>query len=164
MERAGRVIYLGDLLIGAAALALLPRRRFSGDVERVRWALVFASFVPAFAFDSLFGSALPLLATGPADVFGAFKAWFDVQFAMGNIPFGLGATAVFVADARSNGPTLPPLGGYFGALVSVLALIGGVGYLLGLFVSPTLTGGSWASRRCCWARSGYRSREKAELD
>src|ERR1700730_5178621 len=44
MERAGRLIYLGDLLIAAAALALLSRRRLVGsDVERVGWALIFVS-------------------------------------------------------------------------------------------------------------------------
>src|SRR5207237_10148198 len=39
--------YVGDLLIAAAALALLPRRRLVGsDVERVGWSLIFVMFVP----------------------------------------------------------------------------------------------------------------------
>ncbi|HEV7666084.1 MAG TPA: hypothetical protein VGQ62_21305, partial [Chloroflexota bacterium] len=100
MERAGRFIYLGDLLIAAAALALLPPRRLgASDVERVGWSLVFVSFMPAIVFDSLFGSALPRLAVAPPEAFPAFKSWFDLQFAVGNIPFGIGAIGVFVADA-----------------------------------------------------------------
>ena len=84
MERAGRVIYVGDLLIAAAAVALLPRKRLvSSDVERVGWSLIFVSFVPAFVFDSLFGSALPRLAVGAPETFPAFKSWFDLQFAVG---------------------------------------------------------------------------------
>src|SRR5207244_3397303 len=102
-ERAGRVIFVADLLVAAAALALLPRRRLpASDVERVGWSLVFVSFTPAFVFDSLFGSALPKLASSAPDVFMAFKSWFDLQFAVGNIPFGIGAVAVFLADARSS--------------------------------------------------------------
>jgi hypothetical protein len=143
MERAGRVIYVGDLLIAAAALALLPRRLLPGsDIERVGWALIFVSFVPAFVFDSLFGSALPRLASGSAESFFAFKSWFDLQFATGNIPFGIGAIAVFLADARSTHPTLPSIVDYLAALVCALALLGGLGYVLGLFVNATLTGGS----------------------
>lgn len=84
---------------------------------------------------------MPKLAMGTPEVFAAFKSWFDVQFAAGNIPFGIGATAVFVADARSREPTLPPIVDYVGALASILALIGGLGYLLGLIVSGILTGG-----------------------
>ena len=145
MQRAGRVIFLGDLLIAASALALLPRRRQpASDIERVGWALIFVSFVPAFVFDSLFGSALPLLAAAPSDVFAAFKAWFDLQFAMGNIPFGVGATAVFVADARSAQSTLPAVIDYLGVLFCAMALIGGLGFVLGVFVNPTLTGGALA--------------------
>jgi hypothetical protein len=107
MERAGRVIYVGDLLIAAAALALLPRGRHAGsDIERVGWSLIFVGFVPAFVFDSLFGSALPRLATTAPESFTAFKSWFDLQFA-GNIPFGIGATAVYLADARSVDRSLP---------------------------------------------------------
>ncbi|TME33623.1 MAG: hypothetical protein E6I75_15055 [Chloroflexi bacterium] len=143
MERAGRVIYLGDLLIAAAALALLPRKRLvSSDVERVGWSLIFVSFVPAFVFDSLFGSALPRLAVGAPETFPAFKSWFDLQFAVGNIPFGIGAIAVFIADARSDQPTLLAVVDYLAALVCGLALLGGLAYVLGLFVSATLTGGT----------------------
>jgi hypothetical protein len=143
MERAGRVIYMGDLLIAAAALALLPRGRHAGsDIERVGWSLIFVGFVPAFVFDSLFGSALPRLATTAPESFTAFKSWFDLQFAAGNIPFGIGATAVFLADARSPDRSLPAVVDYLAALVCVLALVGGLGYVLGLFVNSTLTGGT----------------------
>jgi hypothetical protein len=142
MELAGKVIYLGDLLVASAALALLPRRRLvDSDVERVGWSLIFVSFVPAFVFDSLFGSALPRLATGAPEAFAAFKSWFDLQFAAGNIPFGIGAIAIFLADARSDAPTLPVVVDYLSVLVSALALIGGGAYIFGLFANPTLTGG-----------------------
>jgi hypothetical protein len=141
MERAGRVIYIGDLLIAAAALALLPRKRLAGsDIERVGWSLIFVSFVPAFVFDSLFASALPRLAPTAPETFTAFKYWFDLQFATGNIPFGIGAAAVFLADARSSERTLPAIVDYLAALVCGLALVGGLGYVLGLFVNATLNG------------------------
>jgi hypothetical protein len=143
MERAGRVIYIGDLLIAAAALALLPRRRHTtSDIERVGWSLIFVSFVPAIVFDSLFASALPRLAPSAPDAFIAFKAWFDLQFAAGNIPFGIGAIAVFLADARATEPTLPGIVDYLAAIVCALALIGGLGFVIGLFANPTLTGGT----------------------
>ncbi|TMF02663.1 MAG: hypothetical protein E6I52_09075 [Chloroflexi bacterium] len=120
--------YVGDLLIAAAALALLPRRRLVGsDVERVGWSLIFVSFVPAFVFDSLFGSALPRLAVGAPDTFPAFKSWFDLQFAVGNIPLGIGAIAVLLADACSDQPTLlAVVDDYLAALVCGLALLGGL--------------------------------------
>jgi hypothetical protein len=141
MGRAGRVIYVGDLLMAAAALALLPRRRLAGsDIERVGWSLIVVSFVPAFVFDSLFASALPRLAPSAPESFTAFKAWFDLQFAAGNIPFGIGAAAVFIADARASRRTLPAVVDYLAALVCGLALLGGLGYVLGLFVSATLNG------------------------
>ena len=91
-------------------------------------------------FDSLFGLALRRLAVGAPEAFPAFKSWFDLQFAVANIPFGIGAVAVFLADARSKQPTLPAFVDYLAALVCGLALLGGLGYVLGPFVSPTLTG------------------------
>jgi hypothetical protein len=40
--RAGRVTFLGDMLVAAAALALLSRRKLEhSDLERVGWSLVF---------------------------------------------------------------------------------------------------------------------------
>jgi hypothetical protein len=141
MMLAGKVIFFGDLLVAAAALALLSRRRYVGvDLERVGWALVFVSFLPAFVFDSLMGSALPHLATDAPGSFVAFKSWFDFQFAAGNIPFGIGAALVFLADARSPGPTLPSVVDYLAIAVCCIALIGGLGYVLGLFVGWQLNG------------------------
>ncbi len=139
--RAGRVTFIGDMLVAAAALALLSRRKLErGDLERVGWSLISVSFVPAFVFDSLFGTALPHLAAKAPATFHAFKSWFDVQFAAGNIPFGVGGMATFFADSRSAQPLLPKSIDYLAICVCGLALVGGVGYLLGLFVGWQLNG------------------------
>src|ERR1700694_435078 len=141
MMLAGRVIFVGDILVAAAALALLSRRRYLGvDLERVGWALVFVSFLPAFVFDSLMGSALPHLATDAPGSFAAFKSWFDFQFAAGNIPFGIGGALVFFADARSARPTLPPVADYVALAVCGLTLIGGLRHVGGAVVGGQLNG------------------------
>src|ERR1700694_2600694 len=128
MMLAGRVIFVGDILVAAAALALLSRRRYLGvDLERVGWALVFVSFLPAFVFDSLMGSALPHLATDAPGSFAAFKSWFDFHVAAGNIPVGIGGGLGFSADARSARPTLPPVADYVAVAVCGITLIGGLG-------------------------------------
>ena len=93
-------------------------------------------------FDSPFAAALPRLAPSAPESFTAFKSWFDLQFATGNIPFGIGAAAVFLADTRASDRTLPAIVDYFAALVCGLALVGGLGYVLGLFANATLTGGT----------------------
>jgi hypothetical protein len=141
MALAGRVIFFGDVLIAAAALSLMSRRRYErSDLERVGWALIFASFIPAFVFDSLMGSALPNLAINAPAAFPAFKAWYDFQFAAGNVPFGLGGVAIFYADLHSPGPLLPHFVDYLAIAASGLIFLGGVGYVLGLFVGWQLNG------------------------
>lgn len=133
-KRAGRVTFVGDMLVAAGALALLSRRKLErGDLERVGWSLIFVSFLPAFVFDSLFGTALPQLALKEPPAFYAFKSWYDFQFAAGNIPFGIGGAAVFFADARSVKPLLPKAVDYTAIGVCSLAAVGGLGYVLRLF-------------------------------
>jgi hypothetical protein len=142
MTRAGRVIFIGDMLVAAAALALLSRRRYPRipDLERVAWSLIFVAFIPAFVFDSLMGSALPKLANDSPGSFAAFKSWFDFQFAAGNVPFGIGGTMVFFADSRCVTPALRPAVDYAAMAVCGLAFVGGLGYVLGLFVGWQLNG------------------------
>jgi hypothetical protein len=91
-KRAGRVTFLGDMLVAAGALGLLSRRKLErGD-------------------------------------------------AAGNIPFGIGGAAVFFADARSAKPLLPKTVDYSAIGVCGLAAVGGLGYVLGLFVGWQLNG------------------------
>jgi hypothetical protein len=159
--RAGRVTFLGDLLVAAAALSLLSRRKLAGgDLERVAWCLVFVSFIPAFVFDSLFGTALPQLASREPPMFFAFKSWYDLQFAMGNVPFGLGGIAVFLADSRSARPALPKAIDYLAASLCGLALVGGAGYMLGLFVGWQLNGPMLIASAVCMGALGVQIARK----
>jgi hypothetical protein len=158
MKRAGQVIFFGDMLVAAAALALLPRKRYERlDLERVGWALIFVAFLPAFVFDSMMASALPNAAAGVPASFGLFKSWFDVQFAAGNIIFGLGGSALFFADSAADEPTLPRVIDYLAVAVAVTTFVGGLGYLLGLFVGWQLPDVRSYWRRWRWAPSGSRS-------
>ncbi len=92
-------------------------------------------------FDSSMAVLLPPLAwlsdPGP---FLALKGWFDFLFAAGNVPFGLGAIAVLVADLRSGAPVLPRAADLFGIAVGGVALASGLGYVTGAVVLPPAIG------------------------
>jgi hypothetical protein len=141
MAGAGRVTFIGDLLVAAAALALVSRRGSDDSgLAHVGWSLIFVSFLPALVFDSLMGTALPNLVVSSPASFSAFKSWYDFQFASGNIAFGIGGAAIFYSDARASRPLLPRIVDYVAVTVAALAFVGGVGYVLGLFVGWQFNG------------------------
>jgi hypothetical protein len=144
MRAAGRISFVGDGLITAACIALLSRQTVAtyADLERACWAVLGVGFAIAMIFDSLMGTALAPLARLPqSEVFIGFKTWFDFLFAAGNI-FVIGAVGLFWTDTKSANPLLPNVVDYVFVAVSVLAVVGGFGYVLGVFVAPTLIGGT----------------------
>jgi hypothetical protein len=144
MRAAGRISFVGDGLIFAACIALLGRKTLAayGDFEQVCWSLVGVGFAIALIFDSMMGAALGTLAhLQQQEVFIGFKGWFDFLFAAGNI-FVIGAAGLFWSDAQSTKPLLPKMVDYAFVVVSVLAVLSGLGYVLGVFVAPQLIGGT----------------------
>jgi hypothetical protein len=143
MRAAGRISFVGDGLIFAACIALLARKTLAayGDLERVCWSLVGVGFAIALIFDSMMGSALGPVARVQRETFIGLKAWFDFLFAAGNI-FVLGAAGLFWSDTQSTKPLLPKVVDYAFVVVSVLAVLSGLGYVLGVFVAPQLIGGT----------------------
>ena len=142
MALAGGFAFFGDFLLAAACNALLTRRRLSGsDLEPVGWTLVGVSAANAMLFDSSMAALLAPLAQLPdAGTFIAFKGWFDFLFAAGNVPFGLGAIAVLLADLRAPAPLLPRALDRFGIAVGAVALASGFGYVTGTMVVPPAIG------------------------
>ena len=142
MALAGGFALFGDVLLTAACIALAARRRLpDSDLERFGWTLVAVSAAVAIVFDSMMAVLLaPLTRLPEPGVFLACKAWFDLLFAAGNVPFGVGAIAVLWADMRAEAPLLPRAIALFGIAVGVVALASGAGYVLGVFVLPAAIG------------------------
>jgi hypothetical protein len=138
MARAGRITFIGDLLVAAAALVLVSRRGSDDSgLAHVGWSLILVSFLPALVFDSLMGTALPSLVAGSPGSFSAFKSWYDFQFASGT---SRSASVAPRSSSPTRGPLLPRVVDYGAVAVAVLALVGGVGYVLGLFVGWQFNG------------------------
>ena len=108
MFLAGGLAFFGDVLLTAAAIALAARRRLAGsDLEPFGWTLFALGAGIAIIFDSMMAALLaPLAQMADPGAFIAFKAWFDLLFACGNVPYGLGAIAILVADLRAEQPLL----------------------------------------------------------
>ena len=142
MLLAGGFALAGDVLLAAACAALVTRRsRPSTDLEPAGWALLGLGAVIAIVFDSVMAVLLePLAALPDGGTFLAFKAWFDVLFACGNVPYGLGSVAVLAADARSSAPLLPRPLALFGMVVGMVAAASGTAYVTGLAVVPWAIG------------------------
>ena len=144
MQLAGDVSCVGDALIFAACLALARRRTMPAyaDLESVSWLLLGVGFAIAIVFDSLMGNVLgPVARTQQTELFKAFKGWFDFLFAAGNI-FVIGAVTIFWIDAMETRRLLPRAGDYAFAVISLLAVATGIGYIFGLPVPAQLIGGS----------------------
>lgn len=142
MFLAGGFAFFGDVLLTAAAMALLGRRRGAGsDLEAVGWTLFAMGAGIAIVFDSMMAVLLaPLAALPDPGTFVAFKGWFDLLFASGNVPYGLGAIAVLVADMRADRPLLPKALAIVGILIGAAAAVSGAGYVAGIMVAPTVIG------------------------
>ena len=99
MALAGGFAFFGDVLLTAACIALLTRRRLPGsDLEPFGWTLVAIGAANAMLFDSSMAVLLsPLAQLADPGAFLAFKGWFDFLFAAGNVPFG---DAASTAGAR----------------------------------------------------------------
>ena len=142
MFLAGGFAFFGDVLLTAASLAVLTRRRLAAsDLETAGWTLFAMGAGIAIVFDSMMAVLLaPLAALPDAGTFVAFKGWFDLLFAAGNVPYGLGATAVLVADMRAERPLLPKALAGVGILIGIVAVASGAGYVGGMFVAPAALG------------------------
>jgi hypothetical protein len=142
MFLAGAFAFFGDVLLTAGCLALLTRRRVPhSDLEPFGWTLVAIGAAVAMIFDSMMAVVLePLARLADPGPFLAFKGWFDLLFASGNVPYGLGAIAVLVADMRSGEPMLPRSLAVFGIAVGVVALVSGAGYVGGILILPAAIG------------------------
>ena len=144
MRWAGCVSCIGDGAILAACIALARRQRSRayGDLEGVSWLLVGIGFAIAIVFDSMMGTVLgPVARLHEAELFRAFKGWFDFLFAAGNV-FVIGLVTPFWIDAKSPDRLLPRAVDYAVVVISVLAAAGGLGYVLGLPVPPFFIGGT----------------------
>ena len=142
MLLAGGFAFFGDVLLVAASIALVTRRKLSrSDLEPVGWTLLAVSAAIAIVFDSMMAVVLSPLAHLPDHApFLAFKAWFDFLFASGNVPFGLGAMALLWADVRCDVPLLPKPVDFFGIAVGAAALVSGLGYVTGVVILPLVIG------------------------
>jgi hypothetical protein len=142
MLLAGGFAFFGDVLLTAGCVALLTRRRLRhSDLEPFGWTLIAMGAAVAMIFDSLMAVVLePLARLSDPGVFLAFKGWFDLLFASGNVPYGIGAIAVLVADARSEHPLLPKALAAFGIVVGMVAFVSGAGYVGGILVLPAAIG------------------------
>jgi len=142
MLLAGGLAFFGDVLLTAGCLALIGRRRLrDSDLEPFGWSLIAISAAIAIVFDSTMAVVLaPLAQLADPGPFVAFKGWFDLLFAAGNVPFGVGAIAVLAADMRADAPLLPKALAAFGIAVGVVALVSGAGYVAGVLVVPPAIG------------------------
>jgi hypothetical protein len=142
MFLAGALAFFGDVFLTAGCIALITRRRLRrSDLEVFGWTLVAIGAAIAMIFDSMMAVLLSPLAELPdPEIFVAFKGWFDLLFAAGNVPYGIGAVAVLVADMRSARPLLPKALAAFGAAVGVVAFASGAGYVAGIVVLPAAIG------------------------
>ena len=142
MFLAGGFALAGDVFLTAACLALVARHSHAGsDLEPVGWMLLALGAGVAIVFDSMMAVLLEPLARMPdPGTFLAFKAWFDLLFAAGNVPYGLGTIAVLVADGRSAAPLLPRPLALFGMAVGAVAAASGSAYVGGLAVFPAAIG------------------------
>ena len=144
MRLAGCVSCAGDAVIFAACLALARRQKMPayGDLERVAWLLIGVGFVLAIVFDSLMGTVLgPVASSHQADLFRAFKGWFDFLFAIGNV-FVIGGIPIFWIDSQSSAPLLPKPVDYVIIAIGILTAAGGLLYVFGLPVPPLFIGGT----------------------
>ena len=142
MLLAGGFAFFGDVLLTAGCVALLTRRRLpQSDLEPFGWTLVAVGAAVAMIFDSMMAVVLePLARLSDPGAFLAFKGWFDMLFASGNVPYGLGAIAVLVADMRSEHPLLPKTLAAFGIGVGIVALMSGASYVGGILILPAAIG------------------------
>lgn len=142
MFLAGAFAFFGDVFLTAGCIALITRRRLRrSDLEGFGWTLVAMGAAVAMVFDSMMAVLLwPLAELSDPGVFVAFKGWFDLLFASGNVPYGLGAIAVLVADMRTDHPLLPKALAAFGIVVGVVAVVSGAGYVAGIVVLPAAIG------------------------
>src|SRR5262245_41159467 len=103
MLLAGGFALFGDVFLTAGCIALMTRRRLAqSDLERAGWTLFAMGAGIAIVFDSMMAVLLaPLARLADPGPFVAFKGWFDLLFASGNVPYGIGAFAVLAADMRS---------------------------------------------------------------
>jgi hypothetical protein len=144
MRWAGCVSCVGDAAIFAACIALSRRQKMPayGDLERVAWLLIGVGFVLAIVFDSLMGTVLgPVASSHQADLFRAFKGWFDFLFAIGNV-FVIGGVLIFWIDSQSSAPLLPKPVDYVIIAIGILTAAGGLLYVFGLPVPPLFIGGT----------------------
>lgn len=141
LSLAGGWAFAGDWLLLAACIALVRRRRPGSDLDSLGWAMMGVGAAIAMIFDSMTAALFwPLAHDSDPGLFVAFKAWFDLLFAAGDIPFGLGFMAVLLADARADSPLLPrPISG-FGLIVGAAAAISGFAYLTDLAHLPLVIG------------------------
>ena len=139
---AGMFALMGDVFLTAGCVALLTRRRLRhSDLEPFGWTLVGLGAAIAIVFDSMMAVLLePLARLSDPGTFLAVKGWFDLLFASGNVPYGLGAIAVLVADMRAERPLLPKALAAFGIAVGAVAFLSGAGYVLGALVWPSAIG------------------------
>src|SRR5207245_11572007 len=96
----------GDAVVFAARVALARGQPVPayGDLERVAWLLIGVGFVLAIVFVSLMGTVLgPVARSHQAELFSAFKGWFDFLFAAGNV-FVIGGVPIFWIDSQSSAP------------------------------------------------------------
>ena len=142
MFLAGVFAFFGDVFLTAGCIAMITRRRLRrSDLEVFGWTLVAIGAAVAMVFDSMMAVLLaPLAQLSDPGVFVAFKGWFDLLFAAGNVPYGIGAVAVLVADMRSERPLLPKALAAFGVAVGVVAFASGAGYVAGIVVLPAAIG------------------------
>jgi hypothetical protein len=92
-------------------------------------------------FDSMTAVVFwPLAQGADASPFLAAKAWFDFLFASADVPFGLGAIAVLVADARCARPLMPRALSYVGMAVGLAAAASGAAEVIGVGHLPLVMG------------------------
>ena len=142
MLLAGGFAFFGDVFLTAGCIALLTRRKLAdSDLEPFGWTLFAMGAGIAMIFDSMMAVLLaPLAHLADPGPFVAFKGWFDLLFASGNVPYGLGAIAVLAADMRSEQPLLPKPVAAFGIVVGVVAAASGAGYVTGMVILPAAIG------------------------
>ncbi len=142
MLLAGGFALFGDVFLTAGCIALMTRQKLTqSDLERFGWRLIAMGAGIAIIFDSMMAVLLaPLARLEDPGAFVAFKGWFDLLFASGNVPYGLGATAVLAADMRSDQPLLARALAAFGIVVGIVAFVSGAGYVGGVLVLPSAIG------------------------
>jgi hypothetical protein len=138
---AGGFAFLGDCALLAACIALASRHRRAGGLDAVGWALMAVSVALAMVFDSMTAALFwPLAHAADSALFVAIKSWFDLLFAAGNVPYGLGFIAVLCADIGRSEPLLPRLVSYVGIAIGAVAAISGLGAAIGILHLPLVIG------------------------